>query len=78
MISIIQSFPLIPFDTVICSFKLFNYCKQKYPKRNVQASVYCDYDDFYYWSKTGKCGLIRNKTEVWVLGREWPMIVRRR
>lgn len=67
---------MIPINTIICSYKLHDYCKQKYPKRNIIADMHVDHDDFYYWSKTKTMRMIRNKTEVWTLGHEWPVIIR--
>lgn len=64
-------------DQIISSFKLFEYCRDRYWQREVHASAYVGYDEFYYMNRLGKVRLVRNKTEVWV-GREWPTIVRRR
>lgn len=62
---------------IISSYKLFGYCKSRYPKRKVYASMYPADEDFYYYSRAKQLRLIRNKTEVWV-GYDWPRIRRRR
>lgn len=66
------------YPLILSSFKLYEYCKNRYKKRTVIAEKYVDYEDFYYWSRAGKQRLVRNKKEIWVLGKECPEIVRKR
>ncbi len=67
---------MFKYPAIISSYKMLDYCKSRYPKRAVHATAYVDYEDFYYWSRTGKQRLVRNKKEIWVTGDEWPVIVR--
>lgn len=62
---------------IISSFKLYEYCLARYPKRNVVPSAYVGYEEFYYYSRTNILRIVINKTEVWV-GAGWPTIRRRR
>ena len=70
-------------DMVLCSYKLYDYCKKRYPKRKVEASSYVACNDFYYFARIPNfrgdiIRQIRNKTEVWILASESPYIERRR
>ncbi len=56
----------IKYPTILASYKMFEYCKKAYPNRDVQSSVHTDHDDFYYWSRTGRMRLVRNKKEIWI------------
>ena len=67
---------LFSYPLVLCSYKLYDYCLDKYNRRKVVADMHVSYDDFYYWSRAGKQRLCRNKKEIWVLGQEFPEIVR--
>jgi hypothetical protein len=69
---------LLPTNLIISSFKMYEYCKKRYPNRIVEASPYPDYDDFYYITKTNHVRLVRRKNEIWILGSECPEILRRR
>lgn len=64
------------YPLILCSFKLYEYCRDKYPKRKVMQDPHPERDEFYYWTRMGVLRLIRNKNEVWALGSEWPQIVR--
>lgn len=66
----------LKYPLLLCSYKLYEYCKDRYPKREVVADMHVDYDDFYYWTRTGTLRMVRNKNEVWTLGDDWPTIVR--
>lgn len=66
----------LQYPIIISSYKLLEYCKHKYPLRQVIADIHIDYDDFYYWSRAGAFRLVRNKKEIWTLGCECPEIVR--
>lgn len=66
------------YPLIICSYKLFEYCKNRYPKRKVIADMHVDHDDFYYWNRQDVLKIVSNKNEIWVLGNTWPTIVRRR
>jgi hypothetical protein len=70
---------MLPKRMIISSHKLFEYCKNRYPTRLVEACAYvpCD-DDFYVITNTNKVRIVRNKTELWVLGSECPNIEYRR
>ena len=63
------------YPLLICSYKLFDYCKARYPSRNVVADVHVDYDDFYYWTKTNILRICRNKTEI-LTGGPWPYVIK--
>jgi hypothetical protein len=63
------------YPLIISSYKLFDYCKAKYPGRTVVADMHCAYDHFYYWNRKNNLRLCINKTEIWV-GSEWPRIIR--
>lgn len=54
---------MIPLGTLICSYKLYDYCKNRYKNHNVVADVNVDYDDFYYFNRKSKrIRLVRNKS----------------
>jgi len=54
------------YPLLLCSYKLHDYCKKKYPKRTVTSDMHINDDEFYYWSRTGEQRMVRNKTEIWV------------
>ena len=66
------------YPLIICSYKLFEYCSERYPNRIVVADMHVDQDDFYYWNRQNVLKIVSNKKEIWVLGDTWPSIVRRR
>lgn len=57
---------------LICSFKLFEYCKGRYPKRQVFADPHVDYEEFYYWSRTGKFRIVINRKQIWINDHDRP------
>lgn len=54
---------------------MYNYCLNKYLKREVTASIFCENDTFYYWTKTEEFRRCINKKEIWV-NLEFPYIRR--
>jgi hypothetical protein len=64
------------YPTIISSYKLFEYCKNRYKKRFVYPAIEVKHDDFYYYSRVGKLRMVRNKKEIWINGEEFPVIVR--
>jgi hypothetical protein len=70
--------PKCAYPTIISSFKLFEYCKARYPKRTVIADVHPDYEEFYYWNRKGELRLVLNRKEIWVGIDYWSRVRRRR
>ncbi len=56
------------FPLVLSSYKLFEHCTQRFPKREVVADRNVANDEFYYWNRANELRLIRNKNEVWLAG----------
>lgn len=65
---------------IVCSYKLFEYCLKRYPKREVFADKYVEHDDFYYMTRAGRVRVVCQKTQVWVEHpvKGWPFLVRRK
>lgn len=62
---------------IICPPALEEYCSSMYKKRKIIVDYYPDNNTFYVYGKRGMY-MVKNKTEIWVLGDRFPYIVRRR
>jgi hypothetical protein len=55
------------YETVICSYKWFNTLTKRYPKRKVMADMYVEYDQMYYWSRSGYLREVHlNNGSIWI------------
>lgn len=65
----ILSDPISP-RALICSYKLYAWCKEAFPKREVERSAYVHHDEFYYFGVGGEVRRVDTSTgDVW--GCDW-------
>lgn len=61
----------IPIRTLICAYNMFDYCKDKYPLREVQPDKHCPNNEFCYFNrKSRNVRVVRNKKEIWICDHE--------
>lgn len=63
---------------IIASPDMFEFCKKRYKKRQIVSADEAKTGTYYYWNKKNKMRIVRNKNEIWTLGKEYPMIKRLR
>lgn len=51
----------------ICCPRDFEFFSSQYPNRKVVADVYCDYNNAYYWTRTGLLRNLENREEIWLM-----------
>lgn len=66
---------MLGYPYIVCSYKLYNHCKGKYPKRMTIADRNVSNDHFYYYNRLGVLRLVKNTKEVWTEA-DWPYIIR--
>lgn len=49
------------FRELIASCDVYDYCKTKFPNRNVIAEAHCPKDTFYYFNKKGNVRQVNTK-----------------
>lgn len=60
-----------PHSPIICSVKHSDYLRSRYPAREIDSTIYCPADQFYYFSKTGRVRMVDIEDfSIWVCDLE--------
>lgn len=55
-----------PNRILTCAYDIFEYCREKYPTREVHPDRHCPANEFNYFNlKSGEVRIVRRKIEIW-------------